>query len=296
MKDWKKLINKILYPPVWLTVILIIVSTISVITVFVKGWDTNPVAYVAYVAAFYTLTVVTLVCIKVLPRYCRKIKQAIYNNKYGNRYMTDAVFKTHVSLYRSLVINMLYVAMNIVSYFLYRSFWFVILAGYYAVLALMRFLLLRFFSKTGVGNDRIREFKRSRACGFILMTINLTLSGAVLMILYQNRGFEYHGILIYIMAAYTFYITVTAIVNLVKYRKFNSPVILTSKVVNLSAALVSMLSLETAMLSQFGTDSTPEFRRIMIAFTGAGVSVIVVAMSVYMIVKATKEIRKIKSR
>lgn len=296
MKDWKKLIAKILYPPIWLTIILVIVSGVSVTFILVKGWDKNPVAYLAYVVAFYTVTVVTLICIRVFPGWYRRIRGAVYSNKYGNRYMTDAVFKTHVSLYRSLIINMLYVAMNVVSFILYNSAWFIILAGYYTILAVMRFLLLRFFNKTGVGNDRIHEFRRSRVCGFILMTVNLTLSGAVLMMIYQNRGFEYHGVLIYIMAAYTFYITVYAVINLVKYRKYNSPVIITSKVINLSAAMVSVLSLETAMISQFGADSTPEFRRIMIAATGAGVSVIVILLSLYMIVKSTREIRKLISR
>ena len=40
------------------------------------------------------------------------------------------------------------------------------------------------------------------------------------------------------------------------YRKYHSPVISAARKVSLAAALVSMLSLETAMLSQFDTEST----------------------------------------
>ena len=113
------------------------------------------------------------------------------------------------------------------------------------------------------------------------------------MILYQDKGYEYHGILIYIMAMYTFYITTLAIINLVKYRKLGSPVMSMAKIINMAAALVSMLSLETAMFSEFGGEMSAENQRLFIALTGAGVSIIIVTMSVYSIVKNSKEIRKI---
>ena len=114
------------------------------------------------------------------------------------------------------------------------------------------------------------------------------------MILYQNKGYEYHGILIYVMAAYTFYITTVAIVNLVKYRKFGSPVMFMTKIISMAAALVSMLSLETAMFSQFGKDMSTENKHIFIMLTGAGVSIIIITMSVYSIIKNSKEIKEEK--
>ena len=91
----------------------------------------------------------------------------------------------------------------------------------------------------------------------------------------------------------TFYVTTVAIVNLVKYRKLGSPVMSMTKIISMAAALVSMLSLETAMFSAFGEDMSPENQRLMIMLTGAGVSIIIVSMSVYSIVKNSKEIRKI---
>ena len=45
-------------------------------------------------------------------------------------------------------------------------------------------------------------------------------------------------------------------------------------------------SLETAMLAQFGSESTEHFRVIMTALTGAGVSCIVVGMAVFVIVRS----------
>lgn len=290
--NWKAFFKKILYPPIWLMIVLAVISTTALVAVFVKGWDTHPIAYVTYVLAFYTLTVVCIAAVPQFPKMYRSIKQKAYTNQYSNRYLTDLAFKTHVSLYASLGVNLLYAAMNLLFFLLYHSVWFAILSGYYVILAVMRFLLLRYVGKNEIGEKRIAELKRSRLCAVILLTLNLALSGTVLMMMYQDKGYEYHGILIYVMAMYTFYVTTHAIINIIKYRKHESPVVTTAKAINLCAALVSMLSLETAMLSQFGADMQPENRRIMIAATGAGVSVVVVALSVYLIVRATMEIKK----
>lgn len=293
--EWKKIGKKLLFPPIWIIILLTVFSTASLIYVFVKGLQESWIAYVVYVTAFYTLSTVCVFLGVVLPGSYGQIKRRIHNTKLGHRYLTDGVFRNRISLYASLGVNLLYVGVNVLSYVLYRSMWFIVLAVYYTILAVMRFLLVRYVRGTGIGSDRLGELKSNVACSAILLSINFVLSGAVLMILYQDKGFEYHGILIYVMAAYTFYITTLDIVNLVKYRKYNSPVVTTTKVISLCAALVSMLTLETAMFSQFGQDMAPENQRLMIALTGAGVSITVVTMSVYMMIKSTKEIKHIRS-
>lgn len=53
-----------------------------------------------------------------------------------------------------------------------------------------------------------------------------------------------------------------------------------------------MLFLETAMFAQFGTDMSIENKRIMIMVTGAGISIVVVSMAVYMIMQTTKELKQ----
>lgn len=295
MKDWKTICKKLLFPPIWIMAILTVISVVSLVVVFAKSCETSPIAYVVYVLSFYTVSVMSIFFVKVFPGLYQTIRQRVYDNKYGNRYMTDATFRIHVSLYMSLTINLVYVAINLFSGLWYQSAWFGILAAYYAILAVMRFLLVRFVNRAGIGKDLQGELQRSRLCAIILLLVNFVLSGAVLMILYRNKGYEYSGILIYVMAMYTFYVTTQAIVDIVKYSKFNSPVMSTSKVINLAAALVSMLSLETAMFSQFGADMAQEDRWLMIALTGAGVSIVVITMSVYMIFRAGKEIKILKN-
>jgi hypothetical protein len=247
------------------------------------------------VLAFYTLSVVTVFCVMVLPKQYGKIKETIYGNPLGNRYMTDKVFRTQVSLYLSLTISLLYVGINLWSWHISRSWWFVVLAVYYVIMAVMRFLLVGYVRVNQIGTSLLGEWKRSRICACILLLINLSLSGAVLMILYQHRGYDYPGVMIYVMALYTFYALTHAIVEFVKYRSLASPIMSTAKIVSLSGALVSMLNLETAMFAQFGGDMSPENQQIFIILTGAGVSAVVVFLSVMLIIKATKAIRREKN-
>ena len=292
--DWKKMGKKLLFPPVWLMVILVIVSAAALTCVFVKGMEQSIPAYIVYVLAFYTLTVVTIFCAMVLPKQYSTIKQKIYDNPLGNRYMTDRVFRTNISLSISFVISMLYVGINLWSWRMLQSYWFMVLAVYYVIMAVMRFLLVRYVRIQKIGTNILGEWKRSRICAYILLLINLSLSGAVLMILYQSKGYDYPGVLIYVIALYTFYALTHAIVELVKYRRLGSPVMSTAKIVSLSGALVSMLNLETAMFAQFGADMSMENQRSFIILTGAGVSITVVTLSVILIVNANKEIRRIK--
>jgi len=291
--DWKRFTKKLLFPPLGVILLLVVVSAVVLVAVFAKKAETSPVACICYVIAFYTLCVFCIFCWKTLPGYWKTGKEKLYTNKIANLYLTDAAFKTHVNLYRSLAINLLYVAVNAIFAIVFNTHWFALFAVYYAILAVMRFLLVRYVSKNKIGTSRLKELQRARLCAYILLTVNLALSGAVLMMVYFHRGFDYQGILIYVMAMYTFYITTTAIVDMVKYKKYGSPIMSMSKVIKMAAALVSMLSLETAMFSQFGGDMSIENQRIMIMATGAGIAAIVVTMSIYMIVRTTKEIRSL---
>ena len=293
--DFKKIGKRLLFVPVWIIIILCILSAAALIWVFVGGRDAEPVAYVIYIFAFYALSVTTVWCVRVMPSKYRAMKKRIYDNPVGKRYMTDAVFRTNISLHVSLGVNLLYGGLNVLLFVLYRSMWFMVLAVYYMILAIMRFFLVRYVRRTGIGRDRLGELLSARFCSGILLTVNFVLSGAVLMILYEDKGFHYPGVMIYVVALYTFYITVHAIRSLIVYRKYKSPVMTTAKIISFCAALVSMLSLETAMFSQFGQEMKASDQRLMVALTGAGVSVAVITMSIYMIVRSVREIREQRS-
>lgn len=287
--DWKQIGKALLFPPGWLIAVLSAVSAGLLAMVFIKGEEQSVWAWGVYALSFYTLTAACAFCALVLPKRLRRMKQSLSRVDVIRRGMTDRQYRARLSLELSLGANVLYIALQAVQWYLQRSWWFVVLAAYYGILALLRLLLVRYVQRSIPA-----QWRRSRICAGLLLLVNLSLSGAVLMILYQDRGFDYGGILVYVVALYTFYSAIHAVVDIIRYRKLGSPVLSTAKTVSLCAALVAMLNLETAMLHQFGGELTGEQKRLFIILTGAGVSIVVVAMSVRLMVRSTIVLRREK--
>lgn len=291
MEKWKQILNKLLFPGAVVIILSIPISAALLIYTFVFDHENEPIAYLSYAISAYATVIV---CAQI-PRLVKGGSALIHRNQYAHRYLTDIPFRMHISLYLSLGINLLYAVMKLFFGAYYRSVWFGTFGVYYTLLTVMRFLLLRHVNRNAFGKELIAELKQYRLCGAILIPMTIALSGVVILVIDKNEGFEYAGYLIYVMAMYAFYATITAVVNLVKYRKYHSPVMSAAKAINLATALVSLLSLETAMLSQFGDSSDQVFRQVMIAASGAGVCAIVFGMAVFMIVRATKQLKELQS-
>lgn len=282
--------RKLLHPPLWVILLLIGVSAAGLFLVFSAGYEQSPAAYAVYALSAYTLTISVLFGITDLPDQLRRIRQGFLNTGFGARFTADEPFRRRVLQHCSLGLNIVFAAMHLILWAINRSWWFVVLAVYYTILSILWFLLAGYARKQTP--DIRAEWKRTRSCAWLLLAINLTLSGTVLMILYQNRGFVYHGVLIYAMAAFTFYTVINAMISLARSRKQGSPVQLCAAVVSLSSALVSLLNLETAMLTEFGTDMTHRTKRLFIILTGGGVSIVIVAMSALLILHAHRNLSK----
>lgn len=292
MERFKRILNKILFPHPALVCISVPAAVALLIHTFLYEEETSPVAYISYLVSAYSLTIVCAWLVK-MPK--KEFRNALHRNRYVHRYLTDIPFKIHVSLYVSLGLNLLYAAMNLFFGAYYGSVWYGTLAVYYISLAVMRFLLLRHVSRNAIGKELILELRQYRLCGIILMFMNIALLGVVVLVVLDNEGFHYAGYLIYVAAMYAFYNIASAVRGLIKYRRYKSPVLSAAKAIHLAAALVSMLSLETAMLAQFGEESGPYFRQIMTGLTGSGVCLIVLATAGVMIVRSTRRLKQLRN-
>ena len=258
------------------------------------------IEYVSYVLSAYAM-IITITGIVDIVKWIRKgfydhpFTKKILSIPLVERYLSETTFRAEISLYPSLIINLFYAGIKLFSGICYHSVWFGTLAVYYILLAVMRFsLLYHARRKDRAKQNRISELKICRSCGIILMILDWALAGMIILVITKDSGFQYPGMLIYGMALYAFYTTITAIINVIKFRNYESPAISAAKVINLTAALVSMFSLETAMLTQFGADRDAAFRQMMLAVTGAGMSILVLGMAVYMIARTTNQIHIIK--
>jgi hypothetical protein len=290
--DWNKIGKALLYPNIIVMIILIPVAAVFLISSMVLIGTESPLAYISYVLAAYTLTVW---CFKI-PSLIQFFKTFKNENKYARRWFEDTRLRINVSLYGSLVWNALYGIFQLWLGFYHNTFWFYSLGAYYVCLALMRFFLAKHTSKYEPGEKMYTELLKYRNCGWVFLLMNLALSLIVFFMVYFNRTFEHHMITTIAMAAYTFTTFTYAIVNVVKYRKYNSPVFSASKAISFTAALVSMLTLESTMLTTFsdGTMSA-QGQKWMLGLTGGTVSVLVVATAIYMIVTGTKRLKILSS-
>lgn len=210
------------------------------------------------------------------------------------RYHEDMAYRAEVSLYASLVISLLYAIIKLISGILFHSVWFGTLAGYYLLLVELRFALLDCIRSRKHPNP-LSEWRRYRLCGGMLLVMNQALTVMVALMVYRSNGFVYPGSLIYLMAMYTFYAVFIAVRNLLLFRRADSPVLAASKAVTLVTALVSVLFLETAMISQFGDSGDASFRQLMTGVTGYVVCLTVLVMAIYMMIHATGRIRAMRA-
>lgn len=293
----KKILKKIFCLPPVPTLLAAIPSFALVIYVLANEIENTPIAYIAYTLSAYAL-VIAITGTRGVAAWLmgwftgHPFVKKLLGISLVERFVRDTFFRTEFSIYQGLFINLLYAGIKMFSGIYYRSVWFITLSVYYILLAAMRLSLLLFVRKEEEKKDRISELRCYRLCGIFLLVMNQALAGIIILVVHQNSGFEYPGLLIYVMAMYTFYAVIIAVRNVVRFRKYGSPVMSAAKVISLTAALVSMLSLETAMLTQFGAADDAGFRQIMTSCTGGGVCLIVLGMAVYMIVRSTREMKK----
>ena len=290
--DWKKFGKALLFPPIAVMILLVPISAAAVVYALLFLDSAAPLAIVAYVAAAYTLTVW---CFKIpyLIRFCKTFKN---ENKYARRLSDDAHLRVNLSLYGSLLWNAAYGAFHVWLGYLHTSYWFYSLACYYIFLAVMRFFLLRHTRAYKPGEDMLRELKESRLCGWLLLAMNLALTLMIFFMVYWNRTFEHGEITTIIMAAYTFTALTVAIVNTVRYGKYKSPVFSTAKAISLASACVSMLTLESTMLTTFNNGTMDlTTRRLMLGLSGGVIAAFIIAMAIYMIRKSTRHFNRIRN-
>ncbi|MDE7282166.1 MAG: hypothetical protein K2N85_01025 [Lachnospiraceae bacterium] len=300
MVQLKQILKKIFFLPP-LPTVLIAVPSFALVTFILVTENEGALAYLSYVMSAYAL-VITCTSIPRMVGIVKSVQSGIEkhplmeklsNTSLGARFLEDVRFRTEISLYMGFVINLLYIVMKMASGIYYRSIWFISVAVYYILLAVMRFLLFRRGKVRTAVNHLEAEIRRYRMCGIILLLMNQALTGIVVFMVHQNKSYDYPGVLIYAMAAYSFYCVIIASVNVIKFRRHGSPVLSAAKVINLVSAMVSILSLETAMVTRFGDKDDFSFRQAMTGATGGGVCTFVLGIAVYMIVKSSLQLKKI---
>ena len=286
MKQWKQLLMRLVYPGIVLTVLIPLVGFGLLAAVAVLGITDSPLTYVSYVLAFYALVVLVMACIPLGKRGVQA---------YRNR-QVDPEVQMRKALSRSLMINVGYAGFNLLSGALYRSIWLMSNGLYYLILSAIRLALVRYERKRDLADDPAQKHQLGwsgfQLCGFLMLLMNLIMSGLVAQTILTGRSSSYHEIVVIAIAAYTFYRLTTAIIRVVQSRRNRDPLHGAARNINLTAAMMSLYSLQNTMLTVFGEGDT-QYRQMMNTLSGVAVCLLAVLGAAGMVLHGAKRKKEV---
>lgn len=288
MQKAKRIIKKFLHPP---KVILFFIPVVyaALIYIFAAGKTESAYSYMIYVMSAYSLAVI----IAAVPELLRDIKTAFNNSRimqkirasyFGGQYLGDPAFRGSVNIYQGMIINFLYVIFRIAAGIRYASVWFISMAVYYFILGGLRaYLIISYRRKRG----QKEKYRCYRKTALLLFLLNIPMGGMIVLMVRTNSGFTYPGNIIYLSALYTFYTLILSIINLVRFHEFGDLILSAAKVLNFISAMMSVLGLQTTMISRF-SENGEDYRKLMNTLTGSAVYLIVIVTAVYMLIRSRK--------
>ena len=288
MEFIKKIWNKVKEPKIiWLVLFyiffaILVAGTIVLVVLLKKQTVFH---YILYFLAAFSLIYFVYTIIHFTPRIKRSIIRFLQKHKFTNRLLENYGYRTLMFSAFSFILNIAYVAFLGVLGIMSKSAWYISITVYYLTLSLMKGNV--FYSKLKHNTER-KKARAYRFCGMMFIILTLALSGIIVLIYTSNMYFEYAGLLIYVAATFVFYKLVLSICNIFKARKQDDLYIQSIRNINLVSAIVSVLVLQVAMFQAF---SPTHNTSIANGLTGAGVSAIILALGIFMIVKANKKLK-----
>lgn len=277
---------KIIFPlPVWAAAVLFAACCAGLIWVFSNGLDLWLPSYLLYALSAYSLTAL---CINI-PGAIRMVRNWRCNHPKTDRFLRNKELKFSLELYTEQVINFSYGIFKIISGVIIGSAWIGADGIYNLTQALIQLFQILRRKKPGT---IVKQWRSYRVCGILILMMHLTLIGIVFQMVNWNRVEESGEIMIIATAAFAFYKFISAFIALAKDRKHIRPVDSSVRMLELSQAIFAMFSLQAGLLHTFGTGESWE--KWMNLAMGCVVCLLTVAMGIYMIRRADREIKTLQ--
>ena len=287
----KKLLKTIFFPHLAIVLLIDVLVTFS----FVYSSAILPLFHNIRIFTYAVSGYAVILTICAIPEIILRITGKKIRPEHFQRLAKDTQLQINISLYGTLAYNTLYATFQLFAGIHYRSVWYLSIATYYTLLAIMRFSLLHYSRANKAGEDLESEYRQFRFCGILLLIMNSALSAITFYITYQNQELRHPSAMPIIFAAFTLISFIIAIVNAIRYRKHNSPLFFTVKLISLVSAVVSVLALETAAIGRFSDRISDKARQIITGITGFGAITVTVCVGIFMIVKGTKKLKELNN-
>ena len=275
----------------------VVISAALLLTLCLNGTIAIPaVSYFAYLYSTYALVIFCMWlpdvfrhgnsgAIRLLERVSGK-----YPRLAGvDEIVRDPERRTRALLLPSLILNLGYAVFKLAVGASIGSEWMIGIGVYYAVLAGLRFALLRTF--LAGGSDVEREWRAYRNAAAQLLLLTLAMTGLIVQAVYFGRAYSYPGVMIYAFALYAFVKVITAVSALLRHRHGENRLLASSRCICLATALMSMLALQTALLHRFGGGEA--FARLINTLFGAAMCLVMLAVCGIMMIRYRRHIRRI---
>ena len=296
---WKKILN----PPTWAKVLTFTVTILSAtlsLVIVATGVETSAISIIAYAlfgVAGLSLAYSVYLIIPLFPKLKRKLVSILEKREFTYLILRNFGFRTLIFAIGSFVMSVLFSGFNAYMGISNRSIWYGALSAFYIALAFLRGGVLvyhkgRISNKEKVRDEDYLKAKVYRNSGIITLILNVSLSAAIAQMIFSSAHFTYMGWTVFAYAAYAFYKITTAIISFIRAQKQEDLTVRAIRNVNLIDALVSILALQTALLTTFsGEDINVSLFNTL---TGIVVSVLSVAIGIYMVISGNNKIKKLQ--
>lgn len=159
-----------------------------------------------------------------------------------------------------------------------HSWWFIALAAYYIVLAVMRFAVLLSSRDPEPATERFVV----RFSGAMCLFLSVTLAGITYLSLLDERGTQYHEVIMITMALYAFSKITMALLRMAQSGRNARPALKCMRSLALSDAFVSIFALQRSMLVTFEGARAGD-SRLLNALTGTAVYLLVAVLGINLI-------------
>lgn len=204
-------------------------------------------------------------------------------------YINDLGYRAETILLGGLIFTGVYGIFEAVSGIILGSVWLIIKAGYYILLGIMRYNLVR-------GSHTLSEeqkWRKYRNTAWLLLAFTLAERIIGLLTILGIYTTKYPGYLIYGVAVYILFLVVNGIRNILRYRKMNNPVYSASKAVNSAAAVVAFYSLQVALLGYRNVGFV--VRTTLNTISASIITIYILGMAIYMLNRSGKNLKRIEA-
>ncbi len=193
----------------------------------------------------------------------------------------------------SFILAALFAIGNGVAAVLLASVWYGVIAGYYFALSIVRIVIVSVGSVAGrLKKHETAKLRVSIGGGFALLWLEWALLCVIALriLMAPPAG---NKVIAIITAAYTFVKVIMAIINAVRAKRYKDPVVETLRYINLTDALVSLVTLETTLVALFGnaSDMIP-----ISASLGFIVCAVTIFIAIYLIISSWRKLILLKKQ